>query len=118
MADALAPGGQLTLLVPANPRLFGPLDDAYGHHRRYTRERLRMLFEQAELDVLDLYAFNTLGIAGWWATNRRPGSRVGPRSLAVYESLVRFWQPLERRLRPPWGLSLIVHARRPPAGEG
>ena len=63
--------------------------------------------------MTDLYSFNLLGVAGWWATNRRPGAVVNPRSLAVYEALVRFWSPIERRLRPPWGLSLIVHARRP-----
>ena len=41
MGRALRPGGHLSLLVPAHPRLYGPLDAAYGHHRRYTRERLR-----------------------------------------------------------------------------
>jgi 2-polyprenyl-3-methyl-5-hydroxy-6-metoxy-1,4-benzoquinol methylase len=120
MAAALAPGGRMTLLVPAHPRLYGPLDDAYGHYRRYTRRRLRLLFERAGLEVTDLYSFNLLGVAGWWVTNRRPGAVVNPRSLAVYEALVRFWRPIERRLRPPWGLSLIVHARRPegPAATG
>src|SRR5204863_4821599 len=51
MAGALAPGGRLTLLVPAHPRLYGPLDDAYGHYRRYTRHRLHLLFERAGLEV-------------------------------------------------------------------
>jgi 2-polyprenyl-3-methyl-5-hydroxy-6-metoxy-1,4-benzoquinol methylase len=113
MAEALAPQGQLTILVPAHPRLYGALDDFYGHHRRYTRARLRRVAEASGLEVSDLYSFNLLGVLGWWVKNRRPGARVSPRSLAAYEALVRFWRPLEERLRPPWGLSLIVHARRP-----
>jgi hypothetical protein len=31
----------------------------------------------------------------------------------VYEALVRFWRPIEERVRPPFGLSLVVRARKP-----
>jgi SAM-dependent methyltransferase len=111
MAEALAPEGRLSLLVPAHPRLFGPLDEHYGHHRRYQRSRLRRLVEGAGLELTKLYSFNLLGVPGWWVQNRRRGARVTPRSLAVYEAMVRLWRPVEEKLRPPWGLSLIVHAR-------
>jgi SAM-dependent methyltransferase len=113
MSAALAPGGELALLVPANPRLFGALDEAYGHYRRYTPEGLRELVQDAGLEVIAIHPFNALGIAGWWWKNRRPDARIGRRSLALYEALVRLWRPLERLLRPRWGLSLVVRARRP-----
>jgi SAM-dependent methyltransferase len=112
MAAALRPGGRLTLLVPAHPRLFGSLDRAYGHHRRYTPALLAEVAASADLRVLDLYSFNTLGIPGWWVKTRRGASGVGTRSLAVYEALLRVWRPIERRVRMPWGLSLILHAQR------
>ena len=112
MAAALAPSGRLALLVPAHPRLFGGLDEHYGHHRRYPRQRLRALVEGAGLELTGLYSFNLLGVPGWWLQSRRPGARVTSRSLAVYEALLRFWRPVEERLRPRWGLSLIAHARR------
>ncbi|MEK6277276.1 MAG: class I SAM-dependent methyltransferase [Actinomycetota bacterium] len=114
MAAGLKPGGRLALLVPAHPRLFGPLDETYGHHRRYTRERARAVVSAAGLEIDDLYSFNLLGVAGWWAMNRRPGARLSDRSLAAYEAMVRFWRPVEEMIRLPWGLSLIVQARRPP----
>jgi SAM-dependent methyltransferase len=113
MGRALRPGGRLGLLVPAGPRLFGPLDRVYGHERRYTRESLRRLVADAGLRVLDLYPFNTLGIPGWWAKNRVGAHSLGTRSLAAYEALLPLWRPLERRLRPPWGLSLVARAERP-----
>jgi SAM-dependent methyltransferase len=113
MAAALRTGGRLTALVPAHPRLFGPLDRGYGHHRRYTRASLRELVEGAGLEVIDLYSFNLLGVPGWWVENRRSNPSVSAGSLRVYEALLRGWRPLEQRVRPPWGLSVVVHARRP-----
>jgi SAM-dependent methyltransferase len=113
MAATLEPGGGLGILVPAHPRLYGALDRAFGHHRRYTRERLRRLVEQAGLEVQELYSFNLLGVFGWWAKKCQRSERLGPRSLRWYERAVALWRPVERRVRPPWGLSLIVLARRP-----
>lgn len=113
MGRALRPGGRLAILVPAHPRLFGSLDRAYGHHRRYTRERLARLIDSAGLRLLDLYSFNLLGVPGWWLKSRLAADRLGSRSLAAYEALVPLWRPVEARLSPRWGLSLIAHAERP-----
>jgi SAM-dependent methyltransferase len=112
MASALRLGGRLTILVPAGPRLFGTLDRQYGHERRYTREALRELVGGAGLRIIDLYPFNALGIPGWWLKNRTGATSLGTGSLAAYEVLLPLWRPIERRLRLPWGLSLIVHAER------
>lgn len=113
MARALRPGGHLSLLVPAHPRLYGALDEAYGHHRRYTRERLHAVVRAAGLEQVDLYSFNLLGVPGWWLSSRRGAESISPASIRAYEALLALWKPVERRRRPRWGLSLIVHARKP-----
>jgi len=113
MAAALRPGAPLVLIVPAHPRLFGSLDLSYGHRRRYTAGGLREMIEGAELSVVDLYHFNLLGVLGWWTKGRRPGGRISARSMAAYDRMLALWRPLERLARPPWGLSLVAHARRP-----
>jgi SAM-dependent methyltransferase len=113
MAAGLRPGGRLTVLVPAHPRLYGALDRTFGHHRRYTRERLRDVVESAGLVITDLHAFNLLGVPGWWVKNRRGAGEIGSGALRAYEALLRAWRPVERRMRPPWGLSVIAHAQRP-----
>jgi SAM-dependent methyltransferase len=118
MAGALAPGGHLALVVPAGPRLFGPLDDAYGHWRRYTTPEVRRLVEAGGLEVEELHHLNALGVVPWWLKNRRPGARVGSSSLKAYEALVGAWRPLEERLRPPVGLSVVCVARRPVTASG
>lgn len=113
MAGALRPGGHLSLLVPAHPRLYGPLDRAYAHHRRYTRERLRSAVGLAGLRVVDLYSFNLLGVPGWWVSGRRGRESISPSAIRAYEALLALWRPVERRARPRWGLSLIAHAEKP-----
>ncbi len=113
IAHVPRPGGRLSLLVPAHPRLFGSLDRAFAHRRRYTRERLRRVVEGAGLSLTALYSFNLLGVPGWWAKGRSGSREIGAGPLAAYEALVRVWRPVEERLRPPWGLSLVAHAAKP-----
>jgi SAM-dependent methyltransferase len=113
MASALRPGGNLALLVPAHPQLYGNLDRTYGHYRRYTRERLQRLIAGAGLECVELYSFNLLGVPGWWINRFRRSPGISRGSLRAYEALLRAWQPVEDWRRPPWGLSLITHARKP-----
>ena len=118
MGAALRPEGVVVVLVPAHPRLFGALDRAYCHERRYTRERLTRLAAETGLDVVSLVSFNALGIAGWWVKTRfSPQPRLDPASLRWYERLLRVWRPVEDRIRPRLrvGLSLVLVAR-PRAG--
>lgn len=113
MAAALRPGGRLALLVPAQQRLYGSLDLVYGHRRRYEPAELRALVEDAGLVVDELAPFNLLGVPGWWASNRTGAGGIGRASLRAYEALVRAWRPLETRIGPARGLSLVVQAHRP-----
>ena len=112
MAAALKPGGTLSLQVPAHPALYGALDRVYEHHRRYTRASLRAVMEAAELEVIEVRPFNMLGILGWLVNRNRSQPKVSAPALKAFEALVVPWRPIEERLRPRWGLSLIAHARR------
>jgi 2-polyprenyl-3-methyl-5-hydroxy-6-metoxy-1,4-benzoquinol methylase len=113
MGAALRPGAALVLIVPAGPRLYGPLDEAYGHRRRYTEGYLSDLVRQAGLGFEALYPINKAGIPAWWLKNLRPGARVGPSSVRAYEEVVRLARPLEDRVTPSFGLSLVCVATRP-----
>jgi hypothetical protein len=113
MARSLRPGGQLALLVPAVPRLFGALDDVYGHWRRYDDAMLRAVVDASGLEIESVRAMNSPGVAAWWLKNRRPGARVGEGSLSAFEVVVAAWRPIEDRLRPRLGLSLSLLARKP-----
>jgi SAM-dependent methyltransferase len=113
VVDALEPGGELAVLVPAHPFLFGRLDKRFAHIRRYTRPGLLALVREAGAELTSLRSFNLLGVPGWWIAGRTELLDISERSLKVYEALVRFWRPVEDALRPPLGLSLVARARKP-----
>ena len=110
VVDAVEPGGELAVLVPAHPWLHSRLDERFDHCRRYTREGVRTLVAEAGAELTSLRSFNLLGVPGWLVAGKTGWIDISPRSLRVYETLVRYWRPVEDRLRPPVGLSLVVRA--------
>ena len=112
MHRLLCPGGRLVLLVPALPVLFGSLDRALGHHRRYTPRLLRRRYADAHFRMKHLEWFNLAGVPGWWFVGRVLKREIIPTgSLALYDALVPLFR-LERLL--PWrvGQSLIAVGER------
>ena len=108
MRNLLVPSGRLVLLVPALPVLYGSLDRALGHYRRYTPGQLAAKVQGAGYRVRHIEYFNVAGIPGWWLAGRvlrRTVIPVGP--LRLYDALVPLFR-LERLI--PWrvGQSLIV----------
>jgi hypothetical protein len=112
MAASLRHGGVLSLQVPAHMRLYNELDRVYGHYRRYDRQSLRAVVESAGLEVVEMRSFNLLGVLGWLSKRNDPSPEISSGALKVYEALVPLWRPFEELLRPRFGLSLIVHARK------
>jgi SAM-dependent methyltransferase len=108
MHDLLAPGGRLVLLVPSLRALFGTLDQALGHFRRYVPDELSEKLRAAGFRLRHLEYFNLAGVPGWWLTGRVLRRRLIPSgALRWYDALVPLFR-LERLL--PWrvGQSLIA----------
>ena len=98
----------MVILVPAFPSLFGSLDVALGHYRRYTRRTLSAAFDKAGLNLLHMEYFNLGAMPGWWLTGRVLKKDLIPSgSLSIYEKLIPFFR-MEKLL--PWrvGQSLIA----------
>ena len=118
LAALLGPGGTLLLYVPACPLAFGSLDQALGHHRRYTRASLARLLAGAGLTASRPRYMNRLGLLGWWWQARvLRRQALAPGLIATFERIV----PLARLLDGltaalPIGLGLVAHARRPSSG--
>jgi SAM-dependent methyltransferase len=113
VVHALEPGGEVVVLVPAHPRLYGRLDREFGHHRRYTRERLQAVISDAGAELVSMRSFNLLGIPGWVAAGRTRAINISGWALRLYEAIVPVWRPIETALQPPVGLSLVARARKP-----
>jgi SAM-dependent methyltransferase len=111
--QVLQPGGNLVLLVPALPALFGSMDEAVGHHRRYTAETLRTVLEQAGFTIEKLEYMNLVGIPGWFVNSRIFRRRaVPPLQLRLYDFFAPALAEIESRVRVPFGMSLFAVARR------
>lgn len=108
----LESGGRLVLLVPAHRRLFGSIDRAIGHFRRYERAELERLLENAGFRVERLFHVNATSIPGWYLNGRilRRASVPGMQA-RLADRLVPLYR-LERRLDLRFGLSMIAFARR------
>jgi SAM-dependent methyltransferase len=105
-------GGKVVVLVPALPQLFGTIDEAVGHYRRYTPETLRKVLEENGFAVDTLEWMNLAGIAGWFLNSRVLRRRAVPRfQLKLYDRLAPLLAQAERHVKLPVGMSLFAVAR-------
>ncbi len=108
----LQPGGTLVILVPALQQLFGSLDEAVGHFRRYTPSRLRSVLEENGFSVERLEWMNLLGIPGWFLNARILKRRtLSPFQVRLYDFVAPAIAELEARVPIPIGMSLFAVAR-------
>ncbi len=110
---ALRPGGRAVVLVPHDQRIYGTLDEALGHFRRYSHRELSGKMEQAGFRVERLLEFNRVSRPGWWVAGRLLKRRtISPAALWLFDRLVWLWRRIDRLL--PWGAtSLIAVGRKP-----
>jgi SAM-dependent methyltransferase len=111
----LTPGGALLILVPALPALYGSLDKAFEHYRRYTRLELRKALSDAGFEIEQLHYMNLVGIAGWFVAGRiMRRTTLGRGQVRFYDRWVIPWlRRLESVVHPPLGQSLLAVARKP-----
>lgn len=112
--ELLNPGGHLLLFVPAGQWLYGAMDAAFDHYRRYDKPMLTDRLHAAGFGTFHLRYFNLPGIVPWFITGRvLKRTTVLPRDARRYDRWVMPWlAPLERWCEPPIGQSLLVIARK------
>jgi glycosyltransferase involved in cell wall biosynthesis len=111
MRDVLEPGGRVVLIVPALQSLYGSIDRAIHHYRRYSRTELTDKLERAGLAVEHVSYFNMLGVPGWFLNARVLKRSSVPGVQARINDWLVPWLRLERRFGPPVGMSLLAVAR-------
>ncbi len=119
MYAALAPGGRLLLFVPAGSYMYGTLDVALGHCRRYDHAMLSERVAAAGFDVERVNYLNLAGIPGWWLNSRVLKRDLLPHGqLSLFNRLAPAFIGGERLLRRIWdvpvGQSLLCIARHDP----
>jgi SAM-dependent methyltransferase len=114
LCRGLRAGGRIAIKVPAFRWLFGSLDEAVGHRRRYDRSALEKVFLQAGFVRPRTWYFNALAIPGWWLSGsllRRSTPPAG--QLALMDRLVPVLRAVDVAAHPLLGLSLFGVAEKP-----
>lgn len=108
----LTNGGDLIVLVPSGPGLFGTIDQTLGHKRRFDRAALERLLTEHGFRVQYLCELNKAGAVAWWfygSVLKR--KHINKLTLKVFDKTVGFWRLVDGAL--PWrGLSLIAVAKK------
>jgi SAM-dependent methyltransferase len=119
----LRPEGRLLLKVPAHPFLYGAIDEASLHIRRYRKGDLRAVLERAGFCVERVAHMNMAATLPYFVKSRVLRRRtnfsntIDPERLGLYNRLVPWLERAERILPVVFGLSLIAVGRKPPASE-
>lgn len=112
----VAPGGTVAMFVPAMPALYGSLDFKSGHYRRYDRDLLQSVVEQAGLELVQAKYMDVAGVVPYFFMYRVLNvQRLHAGSSKVFDSLI---VPVSRFLQnrvgsPAVGKNLLAVARRP-----
>lgn len=109
--SSLRSGGHSLIQVPAQPDLYGPMDEAVGHVRRFARDELVSMIEVAGLELVSIEPFNRVGAWMWKLYNVRGRVRLDAMSARIFDLAVPLLRVIDPRL-PGDGLSLLAVARR------
>ena len=108
--ETLVPGGRALLLVPQGMSIYGTLDKALGHCRRYSEAELRSKIEAAGFRIERMLHFNRVTRPAWFLNGRvLKQNTFSDFQLGVFDRLVWLWRKLDTIL--PWkSVSLIAIA--------
>ena len=115
---ALPPGGRIYIKVPSLPALYGPVDEASGHYRRYTTRSLRAAIESAGFRVERCRYMNLAGVPPYFLKSRvlkrqENFSRTfSEKAIARIQRAMPWIRRIDRVTGAPLGLSAVCVAVR------
>lgn len=107
----LKKNGKLVLVVPAYRKLYGSIDKADNHYRRYDRSDILEKVEGAGFRVVKCSYMNMAGWFGWWWHGKFLKLDVHKQGdIGLFNKLVPLFARVESVLPKFFGLSLVVIA--------
>jgi len=110
--EILQPGGRAIILAPQGRWLYGSIDRALDHHRRYSRAEMRQKMEGAGFEIEEIFGLNRIAPPFWFFNGRvlRRTSVPGPQ-VRFFDRLVPLVKTIDRLLPLP-PLSIIAIGRK------
>jgi len=105
--SVLRPGGRAIILVPHGQEIFGTLDKALGHYRRYSELELREKMERAGLPASTVIRFNRISRPAWYVSGRiLKRTALGVRQMRWFDRFVWLWRRIDSKL--PWRSTSLI----------
>jgi glycosyltransferase involved in cell wall biosynthesis/ubiquinone/menaquinone biosynthesis C-methylase UbiE len=105
--STLRSNGRAIVLVPQGASVYGTLDVALGHFRRYSKDELATKMKAAGFRIEDMLEFNRMTYPGWYLNGRILRRRTFSRfQLSVFDRLVPLWRRIDKLL--PWPPTSII----------
>jgi glycosyltransferase involved in cell wall biosynthesis len=105
--SALRKDGRAIVLVPHGQEIFGTLDVALGHYRRYSHQELKEKMEGAGFRVDKILEFNRITRPGWYVSGKLlKRTTFSALQMKVFDRFVWLWRRVDERL--PWPPASII----------
>lgn len=113
MHRILKTGGKLIIQVPAFACLYGTLDAADIHFRRYGKKEIISRITAAGFKIKKVFYFNIAGIIGWFISGKILKDKHFKKDRGIlFNSIIPFLRFIEKAIKPPIGLSIFVAAEK------
>jgi glycosyltransferase involved in cell wall biosynthesis len=107
IACVLKPGGRAIILVPCGQEIYGTLDKALGHYRRYSPEELKTKMEKAGFFVERILQFNRISRPAWFLSGRVfKRTALSGGQMWLFDRFVWLWRRIDKVL--PWKPTSII----------
>jgi glycosyltransferase involved in cell wall biosynthesis len=105
--SVLKPGGRAIILVPHGQEIFGTLDVALGHYRRYSHAELKGKMEEVGFRVERILDFNRISRPPWYVSGRiLKRTTLGSGQMKLFDHFVWLWRSIDSHL--PWPPTSII----------
>jgi len=102
-------GGKLIVLVPSYLKLYNQFDTGLGHCRRYNKDSLAKVFNEAGYEIIHKQYFNFVGIFGWFFSGSVLKKQSIPEGqMGLYNLLVPIFKMIDKLILNSMGLSIII----------
>lgn len=109
LSNLLKEKGHLILIVPIHQFLFGEIDKAIGHFRRYDPRYLKKVLEEKGFKVKVYRKINFLGAIGWWFAGKfLKNKTVQAGKLKLFNLMAPIFLKTEDLIEPKIGTSVLA----------
>ena len=113
MNEILKKGGNLILLIPAHPFLFGEIDRSIGHFKRYTKIDILNKLEKNGFKIIKFRQLNFLGAIGWFISGKILKNKTVDKSkIKIFNIFAPIFLKIEDLIEPFIGTSFLIIAKK------